>query len=129
MLGAKGDDELLVSLLLASLVQDAHMGLATVKSLSSLTETTGKTIVDKSDLQDTLQCVQDRHGAACGGIGGNFNFISGNDAGVRGGLFSVRLELSDLLAAIVLLSLSHLVCIIEYCDKRVPKTAVDGTLA
>ena len=59
VLRAEGNDKLLVGLLLASLVQDAHVRLATVEGLGSLTETAGKTVVDEGDLEyswDILDC-------------------------------------------------------------------------
>lgn len=89
VLGAESDDKLLVSLLLAALVQDTHVGLAAVEGLGGLTETTGKTVVDQGDAQNTLKGVQDGHLAAAG-IGRNLDLLSGGDGGC--GLFSVRLE-------------------------------------
>lgn len=91
MLGAQGNDELLVSLLLAGLVQDTHVGLATVEGLGSLTETAGKTVVHESELQNTLEGVQNRHGAL-GGICGDFDFL-GDLGGVV--LFYVRLYMKQ----------------------------------
>jgi hypothetical protein len=88
VLRAESDNELLVSLLLAALVQDTHVGLAAVESLGGLTETTGKTVVDEGDAQNTLEGVQDGHLAAAG-IGRNLDLLSGGDRGC--GLFSVRL--------------------------------------
>ena len=61
VLGAESDDELLVSLLLASLVKDTHVCLATVESLGSLTETAGKTIVHQGELENTLESIQNGH--------------------------------------------------------------------
>jgi len=89
VLGAESNDELLVGLLLAALVEDAHVSLAAVESLGSLTETTGKTVVDQGDAENTLECVQDGHLTASTGISGNFDLV-GRDRGVRDGLFSVR---------------------------------------
>lgn len=89
VLGAESDNELLVSLLLAALVEDTHVGLAAVEGLGGLTETTGKTVVDQGDAQNTLEGVQDGHLAAAG-IGRNLDLLSGGDGGC--GLFSVRLE-------------------------------------
>lgn len=78
MLGTESLNELLVWLLLAVLVQDTHVGLAAVKGLGGLTETTGKTIVDEGVLENTLEGVLDGHLTfAGGGIGGNFNFLGG----------------------------------------------------
>lgn len=88
VLRAKGDDELLVSLLLAGLVQDAHVGLATVEGLGSLTETTGKAVVHQGELEDTLEGIQDRHLALGAALGGYLDLI-GDLGGVV--LFYVRL--------------------------------------
>lgn len=90
MLGAESDNKLLVSLLLAALVQDTHVGLTAVEGLGGLTETTGKTIVDQGDAQNTLEGVQDGHLAATG-IGRNLDLLGGGNGGC--GLFSVRLRI------------------------------------
>jgi hypothetical protein len=90
VLAAKSNDELLVGLLLASLVEDAHVCLATVKSLGSLTETAGESIVDQRDLEDTLEGIEDGHGTGLSGlIGANFDLLGGGDG--AGGLFYIRL--------------------------------------
>lgn len=89
VLGAQSDNELLVSLLLATLVEDTHVSLTAVESLGGLTETTGKTIVDEGDAQDTLQSIEDGHLAGAS-VSGNLDLIGGN-GGVGLGLFSVRL--------------------------------------
>jgi hypothetical protein len=92
VLGAESNNELLVRLLLASLVQDAHVRLATVEGLGSLTETAGKTVVDESELENTLEGLKDGHLALSGrGIGGNLNLLDllGGDYGMV--VFSVRL--------------------------------------
>ena len=89
MLGAQSNNELLVRLLLAALVQDTHVGLAAVQGLGGLAQTTGKTVVDQGDAQDTLQSVEDGHLAGAS-VGGNLDLIGG-DGGVGLGLFSVRL--------------------------------------
>lgn len=88
MLRAKGDNELLVGLLLAALVEDTHVGLAAVEGLGSLTQTTGKAVVDQGDAEDTLQSVEDGHLAGAS-VSGNLDLIGGN-GGVLD-LFSVRL--------------------------------------
>lgn len=90
MLGAQGNDELLVGLLLAALVEDTHVGLAAVEGLGGLAQTTGKTVVDQRDAEDTLQSVEDGHLAAAG-VGRNLDLIGGGNGGVGLGLFSVRL--------------------------------------
>lgn len=91
MLRAKRNNKLLVRLLLAALVQHAHVSLAAVEGLGCLAETTGKTVVDERDAENALQCVQDGHLATRAGFGGNFDFIGDGDGGVGSGLFSVRL--------------------------------------
>ena len=96
MLAAEGNNELLVGLLLASLVEDAHVCLATVEGLGSLTETAGKSIVDQRDLEDTLEGIEDGHGAGLGGlIGANFDLLGGGDG--AGGLFYIRLFAKNML--------------------------------
>ena len=89
VLGAEGDDELLVGLLLALLVQDTHVGLATVEGLGGLTETAGKTVVDEGDLEHALERVEDRH-AAAGVVGRHLDLLGRLDL-LLGNLFSVRL--------------------------------------
>jgi hypothetical protein len=89
VLGAKSDDQLLVGLLLAALVEDTHVSLAAVEGLGSLTQTTGKTVVDQGDAEDTLESIEDRHLAGAS-VSGNLDLIGGN-GGVGLGLFSVRL--------------------------------------
>lgn len=89
VLAAESDDELLVGLLLASLVEDAHVGLATVKGLGGLTETAGKTVVDEGDLEHALERVEDRH-AAAGVVGRHLDLLGRLDL-LLGNLFSVRL--------------------------------------
>lgn len=87
VLVAKSDDQLLVGLLLAVLVQDTHVCLTAVEGLGSLTETAGKTVVHQSQLQDTLEGIENGH-LALGGVGGNLDLI-GDLGGVV--LFYVRL--------------------------------------
>lgn len=50
VLGAKSLDELLVGLFLAGLIQHTHVGLTPVEGLGGLTNTTGKSVVDKGVL-------------------------------------------------------------------------------
>ena len=57
VLGAESDDELLVWLLLTSLVENTHVCLASVEGLGCLSETTGKTIVHKGELENGLERV------------------------------------------------------------------------
>lgn len=88
VLGAEGNDELLVGLLLAVLVENAHVGLAAVEGLGSLAETAGKTVVDESQLQDTLEGVENRH-LALRGIARDLNLVGDLDLGSV--VFYVRL--------------------------------------
>lgn len=74
MLGAEGSDELLVGILLAVLVENAHVGLATVESLGGLAETAGETVVHESQLQNTLEGVLNGH-LTLGGIAGHFDLL------------------------------------------------------
>ena len=93
VLAAKSDDELLVGLLLACLVEHAHVSLATVKGLGGLTETAGKSVVDQRDLQDTLEGVENGHAAARLAVVGSdldFDFFGRGDRGR--GLFYIRLR-------------------------------------
>lgn len=90
MLGAERNNKLLVCLFLARLVQHAHVRLATVEGLGSLTETAGKAVVDESELEDALERLEDRHLALSGGgIGGYLDLLGGGDGLV---VFSVRLR-------------------------------------
>ena len=91
MLRAERNNELLVGLLLASLVEDAHVSLAAVEGLGSLTETAGKTIVDERELQHALESLKDGHLALAGGvIGADFDLGGRGNLGL-GIVFSVRL--------------------------------------
>jgi hypothetical protein len=70
VLRAERNNELLVRLLLACLVQDTHVCLTTVEGLGSLAETAGKTVMDESELENALERLKDGHLAlAAGGIG------------------------------------------------------------
>lgn len=88
MLRAERDDELLVGLLLARLVEDAHVGLATVEGLGGLAETAGEPVVDQGELEDALEGLEDGHLALGRGIGGYLDLLGGDDGLV---VFSVRL--------------------------------------
>ena len=90
MLGAESHNKLLVGLLLAALVQDTHVSLTTVQGLSGLAQTTGKSVVDERDTENSLQGIQDGHLATGASVGRNLDLIGG-DNGVGLGLFSVRL--------------------------------------
>jgi hypothetical protein len=88
VLGAQGNDELLVRLLLASLVQDAHVGLSSVKGLGCFAETAGETVVDEGELQDSLEGVEDGH-LSLGGLCRDFDLLGSLGSVV---LFYVRLQ-------------------------------------
>lgn len=88
MLRAQGHDKLLVGLLLASLVEHAHVCLATVESLGGFTETASETVVHERELENALQRIENRH-LTLGGLSGDFDLILHLDSG--GFLFYVRL--------------------------------------
>ena len=91
VLRAERNDELLVGLLLARLVQDAHVSLATVEGLGGLAQTAGKSVVDEGELKDTLERLEDAHLARTGrGIGRDLDLGGRADLGL-GIVFSVRL--------------------------------------
>jgi hypothetical protein len=91
VLRAERNNELLVRLLLACLVQDTHVCLTTVEGLGSLTETAGKAVVDESELEHALECLKDGHLAlAASGIGRDLDLGGRADLGL-GIVFSVRL--------------------------------------
>ena len=92
VLGAEGDDELLVGLLLAVLVQDAHVGLTSVEGLGGLAEAAGQTVVNQRQLQDTLEGVLHGH-LTLGGIGGDLDLLGGIGCVV---LFYVRLYIREI---------------------------------
>jgi hypothetical protein len=90
VLGAESNNELLVGLLLAGLVENAHVGLAAVEGLGGFAQTARKSVVDQGELEDTLQGVENGH-LALASIGADFDFDL-TDLGDLG-LFSVRLQL------------------------------------
>jgi hypothetical protein len=89
VLRAQGHNKLLVGLLLASLVEDAHVCLATIESLGGFAQTAGKTIVHKRELENALQRIENRH-LSLGSLAGDFDLILHLDSG--GILFYVRLS-------------------------------------
>jgi len=91
MLRAQRNNQLLVRLLFASLVEDTHVRLSAIEGFASFTETASETVVDESDLEDALQSFEDGHLALAGGcIATDFDFV-GRSHGGLGFLFSVRL--------------------------------------
>ena len=94
MLAAQGDDELLVGLLLASLVEDAHVRLAAVERLAGLAQPARQAVVDEGQLEHALEGLEHRHlalgaAAAAAAVRRHFDFVRRRHG--RGGLFSVRL--------------------------------------
>lgn len=87
VLGAEGDDQLLVGLLLALLVQDTHVSLSSIQGLGGFSETASETVVHESELQDALEGVENGH-LTLRGIAGNLDLL-GDLGGVI--LFYVRL--------------------------------------
>jgi len=91
VLAAQRHDQLLVRLLLTRLIEHAHVGLATIEGFAGFAEATGQAVVDESDLEDSLEGVDDAHGAGLGAaIGGDLDLLGGRDFFGCGGLFSVR---------------------------------------
>jgi hypothetical protein len=91
VLAAERDDELLVRLLLARLVEDAHVSLAAIERLAGLAQTARKTVVDERELEDALERLEDAHLALAGrGIGADLDLLGGGDGNVVV-VFSVRL--------------------------------------
>lgn len=115
MLITEGGNKLLVGILLAVLVQDTHVSLATVESLGSLAETAGEAVVHESQLQNTLEGVQNGH-LALGGIGRNLNLL-GDFGGVV--LFYVRLQVEQHVSNCSFFSIkpsSSRLCVTAGCD-------------
>ena len=97
VLGAQGNDELLVCLLLAGLVENAHVRLTTVEGLGGLAQTTGKSVVDEGELENALESLKDAHLAlTAGSIGRDLNLGGRADLGL-GIVFSVRLVASSVM--------------------------------
>jgi hypothetical protein len=91
VLGAQGNDELLVRLLFASLVEDAHVGLTTVEGLGGLAQTAGKSVVDEGELKDPLEGLEHAHLALTAGCIGRDLDLGGRADLALGIVFSVRL--------------------------------------
>jgi hypothetical protein len=89
VLAAESDDQLLVGLLLACLVEHAHVCLTAVEGLAGLAKTAGESVVDQGDLEDSLKGVEHTHAAAAG-IRGHLDLLGRDDLLLW--LFSVRLR-------------------------------------
>ena len=55
MLAAQRNHQLLVCLLLARLVQHAHVGLSSIERFGGFAEAAGEAIVDECEFQDTFE--------------------------------------------------------------------------
>lgn len=91
VLAAEGNNQLLVCLLLASLVEDTHVSLASVEGLGGFTEPAGETVVHESGLENTLQGVENGHLTLGCGISGDFDFVGDLD-GWGLGLFCIMVS-------------------------------------
>jgi hypothetical protein len=91
VLGAQGNNKLLVRLLLARLVQDAHVCLATIEGLGGLAQTARESVVDERELENALERLEHGH-LALGArlIGRDLDLGGRADLGL-GIVFSVRL--------------------------------------
>lgn len=71
------------------------MCLTSIQSLGGFAQTTCKTIMHESELENALQGIENGHLAFGSGISGDFDFVGFcHDGGV--GLFSIRLEYGQL---------------------------------
>jgi len=91
VLATQRDDQLLIGLLLAVLVEHAHVRLATVERLARLAESAREAIMDEGELQDTFERLLHAHAAAGAAARWNFDFL-GRRRRSGGLLFSVRLR-------------------------------------
>jgi hypothetical protein len=98
VLTAQRHNELLVCLLFARFVKDAHVCLATIEGFASLTQTARETVVDERELQHALECFKNGHlPLACGGIGRHLDLLGGDGLGILI-VFSVRLQETHLVS-------------------------------
>lgn len=81
MLGAKSHDQLLVRLLLARFVKDAHVGLAAIEGLAGFSKPASEAVVDECDLEGSLERVEHAHLAFCS-IGGDLDLLGLGDGGI-----------------------------------------------
>jgi len=92
MLATQRNHQLLVRLLLAPLVQHAHMRLAAIERLAGFAQAAREPVVDQGELENAFEGVEHAHlRTAARGGGGDFDFGGGGGGGGGGGLFSVRL--------------------------------------
>ena len=92
MLPAQRNHQLLVRLFFTALVQHAHVRLSPIQRLAGFPQATCQAVVNKRELQDTLQSLEDGHlRRPRGGGGGDFDFIGAFGRGGGRWLFSVRL--------------------------------------
>jgi hypothetical protein len=92
MLSAQRHHELLIGLLLTRLVENTHVGLATIESFAGFSEATRESVMDQGRLQHAFQSFQNAHlPFAGGGVGCHGGFVTAASGGGSGGLFSVRL--------------------------------------
>jgi len=93
MLPTQRHHQLLVRLLLARLVEHAHVGLTAVERFAGFAEAAGEAVVNEGVFEDAFQSIEHAH-AACfaGAVGCDFHLVRCWDLllGDRG-LFSVRL--------------------------------------
>ena len=95
VLAAQRHNQLLISLLLARLIEHAHVSLATIEGLARLAQTARQAVVDEGDFEYALERVERAHAAGFG-VRGHIDFVRCcylllADVGGVGGLFSVRL--------------------------------------
>jgi len=79
--GAQSLHKLLVRLLLATLVEHGHVGLATIQCLARLAEAAGEAVVDERMPEDSLECFLDGHLALGGAISRDLDLVGGFDGG------------------------------------------------
>jgi hypothetical protein len=81
---AESLDKANVRLLVDRVAEDSHMSLARRESLGGLTETTGKTVVDKGLLQDATEGILNGHATRGSGLGNrDLDLLSADFPGVR----------------------------------------------
>ncbi len=92
MLPAQRHHQLLVRLLLASLVQHAHVCLSPIQRLARFPQPACQAVVNQGEFEDAFKGFEDGHLRGAGrGTWGDFDFIGAFGRGWGRGLFSVRL--------------------------------------